>query len=172
MKRSKWLATVCGAMLCGGAIGFIISSAQSAQALGKGQLGGRPMIKEAAETFGRFLILRSQLNVTPEQREKVRAIMESHSDEITPVAKKIVQKNRALRKEVFAEKPDETAVRAAADQLGKAIGDAAVLAAGIRAETRKVMTPEQIEKIEEFRVHKDRAVDSVLGRLPSLLAHD
>ncbi|NOZ20042.1 MAG: Spy/CpxP family protein refolding chaperone [Planctomycetes bacterium] len=172
MTRKKGITVACGAMLAIAAVGIIGWTGQSAQALGKGELGGRPMLKEAAETLGRFLILRSQLNVTPEQRGKVRAIMQSHSDEIVPVAKAIVEKNRALRKEVFAEKPDDASIRAAADQLGKAIGDAAVLAAGIRGETRKVMTPEQIEKIEEFRVYKDRAVDSVLERLPSLLAQD
>lgn len=172
MKKSRWFTVVCGAALAVTVLGIVGSSGQSAQALGKGQFGGRPMIKEAAETLGRFLILRSQLNVTPEQQANIRDIVQSHSSEIAPVAKKIVEKNRALRKEVFAEKPDDAAIRAAADQLGKAIGDAAVLAAGIRGETRKVMTPEQIEKIEKFRVYKDRAVDSLLERLPSLLAHD
>ncbi|MEW6355592.1 MAG: Spy/CpxP family protein refolding chaperone [Planctomycetota bacterium] len=172
MSSKKLMAVSCWVAV-GVAAGWMIgSSGSTAQAVGKGQFGGRPMIKEVTETLGRFLILRSQINVTPEQREKIRAIVEGHSDEIVPVAKKIVEKNRALRKEVFAEKTDEAAIRAAADQLGAAIGDAAVLASGIRAETRKVMTADQIEKIEEFRAYKDRAVDSVLERLPSLLAQD
>ncbi len=61
--------------------------------------------------------------------------------------KPVAEKRRALRDATLAENPNEATIRDAADELGKAIGDAAVVGSKIKAEIHKVLTPEQQEKI-------------------------
>lgn len=172
MARKSWMVVSCALLVGVAAVWATGCVGRGPEAFAMGRFGNRPVMKEMSEVLGRFLILRSQLNVTDEQRAKIKEIVQGHSDEIVPIAKSIVEKNRALRRAVLAEAPDDQAIRRAADDLGKAIGDAAVLASSVRGQTRKVMTAEQIGKIEEFRAAKDAAVDKLLEKLPTLMAQD
>src|SRR5262245_5291116 len=104
---------------------------------------------------GRMMTLRAELGVTTEQRNEVRKIVVSHRTEIAAVAKPIVEKRQALREAVMAPEPNESAIRAAANDLGKAVGDAAVLASKVKPEVFKVLTPEQQKKLENFRADSD-----------------
>lgn len=125
---------------------------------------GHPLRAFIQGQLGRFLTLRSELDVTGEQREAIRQIVESHRGEIATVAKPIVEKRRALRDATLAKEPNETAIRAAANDLGKAIGDAAVLASKVKDEVGKVLTPQQVEKVEAFRLQSDSAVDRFIEK--------
>jgi len=116
-----------------------------------------PVARLIAGNIGRFLIMRSELNVTPEQRSKIAATVKSHQAEIRPVAKDILEKRTALREAVLATPNNEEAIRKAANDLGTAIGDAAVLASKAIAEARPALTPEQIERIRNFRMENDKA---------------
>jgi Spy/CpxP family protein refolding chaperone len=115
--------------------------------------------------LGRFAALRSDLNISDEQRTQIRGLVQEHRAEIAPVAQKIVEKRRALRTAVLADKPDETAIRAAADDLGKAIGDAAVLASKVAGEVKPVLTQEQRDRIGKFRGEHDAATDAFLQKM-------
>jgi Spy/CpxP family protein refolding chaperone len=105
--------------------------------------------------------------VTAEQREKFRDMLAEHRTEIVGVAKPVVEKRRALRDAVLADHPDESAIRSAANDLGKAIGDAAVLAAKVKPEVSKVLTSEQRDKIKQFRTKNDKAVDEFIDKIAS-----
>ena len=115
--------------------------------------------------FGRLLTLRSELGITTEQREQIRGIVKSHRQEIAAVLKPVAEKRRALRDATLAENPNDAAIHAAANELGKAIGDAAVVGSKIKAEVHKVLTPEQREKITQFRQQSETAVDKFLEKL-------
>jgi Spy/CpxP family protein refolding chaperone len=115
--------------------------------------------------LGRMMTLRAELGVTGEQRTEIRKIVESHRSEIAAVAKPIVEKRRALREAALAANSDEAAIRAAANDFGKAIGDAAVLAAKVKPEVFKVLTPEQRKKVTEFRAESDSAVDRFMHEM-------
>ena len=115
--------------------------------------------------FGRLLTLRSELGITTEQREQIRGIVKSHRQEIAAALKPVADKRRALRDATLAEDANEATIHAAADELGKAIGDAAVVGSKIKAEVRDVLTPEQREKIVEFRQQSETAVDKFLDKL-------
>ncbi len=132
--------------------------AYAAPAAGEGG-EARPLRMLLSGQVGRLLELRSELGVTSEQREQIRGIVQSHRQEIAAVAKPIVAKRRALREATLAANPDEAAIRAAAGDLGKAIGDAAVLASKVKPEVFKVLTPEQHKKVEAFRADSESAVD-------------
>jgi Spy/CpxP family protein refolding chaperone len=97
-----------------------------------------------------------------EQREQIRGIVKSHRREIAAVLRPVADKRRALRDATLAENANEAAIRTAADELGKAIGDAAVVGSKIKAEVRPVLTPEQRDKITKFRQQSESAVDKFL----------
>ncbi len=109
--------------------------------------------------IGRMLVLKSELNVTDEQKEKIHTIVKGHVGEIRPVAESILADRRALREAVVAEDSDPKKIRAAAKKLGEAIGDASVLASSVVAEARQVLTNEQWERIREHMKDNDQATD-------------
>ena len=129
------------------------------------KLGESPLGRLVSGVLGRGKALKEELNLSAEQRGQIKEILKAHKDEITAAAKEVVGKRRALRDAVTAGAPEESAIRTAATDLGKAVGDAAVLAAKIRGEVAKVLTPEQMEKIKKFRADNDQAVDGWLKDL-------
>ena len=111
-----------------------------------------------------MLTLRSDLDLSDEQRDDIRQILLSHKQEIATVMKPVVEKRRALRDATLADHPDEHAIRAAANELGQAIGDAAVVGAKIKGEVHQVLTPEQLQKVDTFRGQFDAAVDQFIEK--------
>ena len=97
--------------------------------------------------------------------QQIRGIVKSHRQEIASVLKPVAEKRRALRDATLAENASEATIHAAANELGKAIGDAAVVGSKIKAEVHQVLTPEQREKITQFRQQTETAVDRFLDKL-------
>jgi Spy/CpxP family protein refolding chaperone len=122
-----------------------------------------PLGRLITGNFGRLMTLRSEANVTPDQRQKVRAVLTSHKAEIGDVAKDLVAKRRALRDAVRAETRDEAAIRKAGEELGRSIGNAAVLGSKVRGELKPVFTEKQIELFQKFVADHDGSVDRWLG---------
>ncbi|HJQ97335.1 MAG TPA: Spy/CpxP family protein refolding chaperone [Candidatus Polarisedimenticolaceae bacterium] len=94
--------------------------------------------------------------LTPEQREQVRAIWQKHRTEGLADARERERDARCeLRSLMRAETPDEAAVREAYRRAAKAGEDAAVLRMKARAEVMSLLTPEQREamKNRSFRRH-------------------
>jgi Spy/CpxP family protein refolding chaperone len=116
---------------------------------------------------GRLMTLHSELGLTAEQHEQFHKIVASHRQELLAVATPVHAKRRALCDAVLAEAPDEQAIRAAASDLGAAIGDAAVLGARIKAEAAGILTPEQREKIGAFRAEGDAAMEKFFDQAAS-----
>jgi len=115
-----------------------------------------------------MMVLQSNLNVTPDQREQLADIMLSHRGEAQPLAQGVVSSAKNLRYKVIAEKPVESEIRAAADELGKAIGDAAVLASKGVGDARTVMTPEQLALIKQFIADEDQAHEKFAAELKKM----
>lgn len=118
---------------------------------GPGGLGMPGLGRLITGNIGRLLVLRSELNMTAAQRHQIQSVVKSHRQEIAPVAKAVVEKKRALREAVMNKAGDEKAIRAAADELGKAIGDAAVVASKVIDQSKGSLTHEQLERIQQFR---------------------
>lgn len=117
--------------------------------------------------FARMVALRDELDLTEEQRTEIRGIVQAHRDELRPAFVEVLRHRRALRNAVLAEQPDEAAIRAEADALGKAIGDAAVEVAGAASEARTVLTPEQIQALEQAMADNQAAVDQFINGVPA-----
>lgn len=126
---------------------------------GMAALRDTPIGRMFGYNLGRLMMLRSEANVTSEQREKIRETVKSHRGEIGTVAKDLVAKRRALRDAIHDEKTNEAAIRKASQDLGASIGEAAVLASKVRRELRPVFTDEQLELFEKARVDIDASVD-------------
>lgn len=126
---------------------------------GMAALRDTPMGRLLGYNLGRMMMLRSEANVTSEQREKIRGTLKSHREDIGAVAKEIVAKRRMLRDAVHADQPNEAAIRKASAALGDSIGEAAVLASKVRAELRPVFTDEQLELFQKARADHDSSVD-------------
>jgi Spy/CpxP family protein refolding chaperone len=111
--------------------------------------------------MGRMMTLRAELNLSDEQREAIRSTLMAHKPEIVGAVKPVIAARRTLREAVLAEKPDDSAIRAAADALGKSVGDAAITFAKIKVELagKAKLTPEQMETIAEFRSGSDSSMD-------------
>jgi len=123
------------------------------------QLAQTPLGRLILGNVGRLMVLRSELNATDQQRDQVRRVLESHQAQIARQAKNVWTKRIALRDAVMGDSSDEKAVRQAADELGDAIGDAAVLAARLRGELEPVFSDEQKERVDACRRECDKAVE-------------
>jgi len=126
-----------------------------------------PLGKLISGSLGRMMVLRSELDLTDEQRTQVVSVLREHRVEIGQAARNVVRGRRALDTAVTAGATDEPAIRKAASQLGEAIGDAAVMRASIRAQLRPILTEQQVERIDRFRSDQQQAVDQYLEKLTS-----
>jgi Spy/CpxP family protein refolding chaperone len=122
-----------------------------------------PLAKLITGNIGRFLVLKSELGITAAQKKSIIGIVKSHRDKIRPVVKTIIEKRRALRDAVLKKPGDETAIRGAGVEMGKAIGDAAVLASKIVAQVKPELTSQQIKRIEKFRMDTQKATTEWLS---------
>jgi Spy/CpxP family protein refolding chaperone len=125
----------------------------------------RPLGRLITNRVTEFLVLRSKLNLTDEQRRKIHGIMESHRAEFVAQAKNIVAGKRALRKEVIAGKPNPRVIRAEAQNMGNLIEEACLLFATIRSEVRPQLTPEQQALFDQFREDGEKEVDQWLHEM-------
>ncbi|MHB8900238.1 MAG: Spy/CpxP family protein refolding chaperone [Thermoguttaceae bacterium] len=130
--------------------------------LGKCPLANTPVGKMITGCIGRLMVLRSELNVTDEQRAQIGEVLVSRRSAIAETVKSVRDKRVVLRDAVLSGKADEAQIRAAADELGKAIGDAAVKASKLRGEIAPILTQEQREQIRTFFQENDAAVDKFL----------
>ena len=161
MLKLKWVLPLC---LLGLTWGWTVS-AKGAETMPPASqlLRDTPLGRLITGDIGRLMTLRSEANVTDEQRQKVRAVLASHKAEIGEAAKDLVAKRRALREAVKTETPDEAAIRKAGEDLGRSIGNASVLGAKVRGELRPVFTQQQIETFKKFSGDHEASVDRWLG---------
>jgi Spy/CpxP family protein refolding chaperone len=123
-----------------------------------------PLGRLISGSLGRLLVLRSELNLSAAQRDQIRTVLVSHKAQIAGTVKSVHDKRVALRNAVLGGKAAETQIRAAADDLGKAITEAAVKASKLRAELAPILTEEQRQQIAQFLVSNDAAVDKFLSQ--------
>jgi protein CpxP len=89
------------------------------------------------------------LDLTDTQREQARDVLRAARPRIAPLADEARKAGRALFQAVTAPAPDESAIRAAAETVGRATGALAVERAKVGTELRALLTPEQQQKLDE-----------------------
>ncbi len=97
-----------------------------------------------------------QLDLTDEQVEAIQKVLEANKEKAEATRKAIAEATKTLHEATA--KGDEAGIREAATNLGKAIGNGAVLRASTIASVKEVLTDEQREKLEELTAKlKERA---------------
>lgn len=159
MLRSKVMACLLVGTLGTVAVAAPLGAVAAKQSLNHGRLAHTPLGRLLSGHLGRLLVLRSEMNVTDEQRQKIKGVVVEHKGEIAKAAKGVWEKRTALRDAVLGGEADEAAIRRAADELGKAIGDAAVLGSKIRGQVAPILTDRQKELIKECRADCQTATE-------------
>jgi Spy/CpxP family protein refolding chaperone len=114
----------------------------------------QPLRQCLRETFDRLRALGAELELTPDQKLDIALILRDNRDDIVEVVRQVHERRRTLMHAVRAEEVDEAGIRRAARNLADAAGDAAVLRARIRRETRRVLTAQQRREV-------DAAIDEI-----------
>jgi len=94
------------------------------------------------------------LDLTEAQRDKIFTIMHGQAPAMRDKHKAIRHAREQLRTLAHGDSFDGGKARSAADALGKAISEMALLRAQTHAQVHAVLTPEQRKKAEEFRQHR------------------
>jgi Spy/CpxP family protein refolding chaperone len=130
---------------------------------GGGKWAHGPLGKVIMGHLGRLLTLHSELNVTEEQHEQVHGVLKSHRPEIVATLKSVHDAHTNLRDLTMKDNAAESEIRAAADTLGNAIADAAVMKAELRKEIAPIFTAEQRQLVQAFLAENDATVDKFLA---------
>lgn len=141
-RRTWWLALV--------AVGFTFTVTSSALAL---QMAGTPQEPQDTNNQRRGALQDpiAQLNLTPEQRQKIRAIREQSRDERALINKRLGETQRALRQALDADNPNEALIEQRAREAGEAETASIRLRALTEIRILRVLTPEQLKTLRELR---------------------
>lgn len=90
-----------------------------------------------------------QLDLTKEQRDKVRAIVDKSRPQTRELRDKLADNRKQLRTLVQQGNAKEADVRKLADAQGKLMADMIVQRTKVRNEIHAVLTPEQREKLQQ-----------------------
>ncbi|MAT15120.1 MAG: hypothetical protein CMJ46_07600 [Planctomyces sp.] len=132
----------------------------------RGRLRGRfpfmngPMAEDfrkmMAGNIGRLMVLRSEVDLTDEQRQELKSIVKNNRPEIKDKVLTLAEARMALVDQVLADNATDDEIKAAADRMGDAIGEAAILARELKGEVKEVLTEEQQTKIRKV-IDENRA---------------
>lgn len=100
--------------------------------------------------------LGADLKLSDEQRKSMRDVMDKSRDAMRNAHDAVMEKQRALAELVRKDGANDEAIRKAADELGKAIGDRSVLRAKTHANMQKILTAEQVETLKKARAERQQ----------------
>jgi Spy/CpxP family protein refolding chaperone len=152
MTISRWAGFVFAAALfiAGAGSGMWAQGAQGGAGApgggpGVGRRGGPggPMGRGGPMGPGAIDLPLAQLNLTAQQRDQIKTIMESHQDEMKTLASSEMSARQGLEQAVSADTLDEATIRQRAANLGAIEADTAVARAHLRAEVWQVLTADQ-----------------------------
>jgi len=136
------LAATMGANAQNSSAGQASPVAQGDPGFGRGP-GGGPRGRGPMGPEGPADLPLGRLDLSPQQQDQVKTIMESHRDELIGLADREAAARRALDASISADTIDENAIRGRAADLAAVEADMAVSRAHIRAEVFQVLTPDQ-----------------------------
>jgi Spy/CpxP family protein refolding chaperone len=97
--------------------------------------------------------MQEKLGLTDEQAAQWQQLRTSQQEKMKAAQEAIQEKRKALG-EAAQSGAGEAAIRAAAAELGTALGDAAVLRAAHTAEIKNILTAEQLEKWQQLKAER------------------
>ena len=97
--------------------------------------------------------LADKLDLSDAQRADFQRISDQSREQARPYVRQMIEQHKAMRKLMESDTFDEAAVRALAERGEAATTELAVIRARSAFEIRKILTPEQREKMAEKRRH-------------------
>ena len=94
----------------------------------------------------------TMLNLTPEQRQKIRAIRAENKEERATIIERVRSSNEALERTLDADNPDEAEVELRLKDLAAAQAASNRMRVLQELKIRRVLTPEQIAKWRTIRL--------------------
>ncbi len=92
-----------------------------------------------------------ELNLSPEQRERIRAIREQLQEERAAINQRLGETNRALEVALDADNPDESVVEQRLRDVAAAQAAATRMRVFSEVRIRRVLTPEQLNTLRTLR---------------------
>jgi len=129
------------------------------------QPAAEPTAQPAAQQPGPNQDPIAQLNLTPEQRQQIRAIRMQAKDERAAINQRLRETQLALDKALDSDTPDEALIEQRAREAGEARAAAIRMQAVVQAKIRRVLTPEQIQTlrallVEQGKLQRQRRLDN------------
>jgi Spy/CpxP family protein refolding chaperone len=131
--------------------------AWSAPPGGHGLWGG-PAIFSSPEAL-------SSLGITDDQKASLKAISEKHKAAAVPLWKEFASERREMRKLIYANPPNDDAIRELSARMAQTGAELAVQRAHFHNDLRSVFTSEQIREVEEALSKADPRTDRVLEHI-------
>ena len=91
------------------------------------------------------------LSLTDEQAKQIKAIYDGHQADRAARSQAVKSAREALQKATVATPLNEPAIKSAAQGVGQAEGDSALLEAKIRAQVAALLNPDQQQKFATYR---------------------
>jgi Spy/CpxP family protein refolding chaperone len=92
-----------------------------------------------------------QLNLTQEQKDQRKALQQQQQKDMQAVRERMTTARQKLQETMKADIPDEAAVKSAAGVLAAVQAEQFALQARAKAQTMKLLTPEQQSQLKAFR---------------------
>ena len=93
----------------------------------------------------------TELELTDEQLDQAQQILDQHESENEAARQSVRSAHDVLAELMHAESFDETAIRAAAEELGAAQAEMIVAHAMVLRDLRELLTPEQLDRFTQMR---------------------
>ena len=152
-------------------LGLVAAVAILFGGLWAGRLAAGPLGRgrgfSAERTFSRIA---DRLDLTDSQRDQVRGVLKARKDAILGNIRAVRGARLAVRHATEADPIDESAIRSAAAQLGRADGEAAVLRAQIKAEILPILNDDQKEKLAAMHARSEGKGDRVESSVQEFLS--
>ncbi len=149
----RWLAPAVAMVALGT---LVVADAASAQPPGgRGAHAGRMGRRGGPPLGGQLMHLRA-LDLSEAQREQIRSIHVQSGEATRAVDQRVRVARQALQDAVTADGVNEGAIRAVANELGMAEGEAAVHRAYLYAQVWQMLTPEQQVEAREAEAEMER----------------
>ena len=139
-------------------VGFATSQGDPAQnppaAAGQGRFGGpggRFGRGGPGGPMGLAPMMLGRLNLTSDQQDRVKQIMDSHKQDQQAIGKRAMAARDALESAVTSASFDETVIRQRAADLAAVDADQAVMRARIYAQVLQILTPDQQAKLKTMQ---------------------
>ena len=95
--------------------------------------------------------LLARLNLSPEQRARIRAVRQQTELEARPLLQRLRRARRALDAAIYSDNADDAVVQERLREFNSAQADVAHLRALTELRVRRVLTPEQLAVLREMR---------------------